>query len=196
MENLSAILEACLFVATKPMSLKDLVRASGANLEDVRRVIEELAAKRNTAESGIHVVVLDGSVQLVSSPVCADAVRQLAKEETAPELTRPSLEALTIIAYRGPVTKPEIEAIRGVNCSLILRNLLMRGLIEEKDDSSRLQPVYTLSSDTLRYLGLHSKEELPDYEVLHANAAIDKLLAAVMIPPVATGGMTPPSENV
>lgn len=187
MENLSAILEACLFVATKPVSLKDLARASGAGLEEVRAAIEALATKRNTPESGIHVVLLDGLVQLVSSPECANAVSQLAKEESAPELTRPSLEALTIIAYRGPVTKPEIEAIRGVNCSLILRNLLMRGLIEEKDDPSRLQPVYTLSADTLRFLGLHAKEELPDYETLHANAAIDKLLAAVM---------TQPSENV
>lgn len=183
MENLVAVLEACLFVSTKPVSLKELSRASGASLEEVKSVIDQLATQRNTEASGIHVVLLDGTVQLVSNPAHAKAVALLAKEEVAPELTRPSLEALTIIAYRGPVTKPEIEAIRGVNCSLILRNLLMRGLIEEKDDASRLQPVYTLSADTLRYLGLHAKEELPDYDSLHANAAIDKLLAAVMTQP-------------
>lgn len=178
--SLLANIEACLFVATKPLAVKELVKATGATEDEVRAAIDELAKLRNVDGSGIHVLTLDGTVQLVTSPVCAEAVARLAKDEIAPELTRPSLEALTIIAYRGPVTKPEIEAIRGVNCSLILRNLLMRGLVEEREDAQRFQPVYTLSPDTLRFLGLHDKSELPDYSTLHANAHIDKLLAAVM----------------
>ena len=178
--SLIANIEACLFVATKPLAIRELVKVTGAIEAEVMATVEALAKQRNVESSGVHVLVLDGAVQLVTSPVCADVVASLAKDEAAPELTRPSLEALTIIAYRGPVTKPEIEAIRGVNCSLILRNLLMRGLIEERDDVSRLQAVYTLSADSLRYLGLHSKDELPDYATLHANAHIDKLLSAVM----------------
>ena len=180
MENLVAHIEACLFVATKPVAVKELVKATGTTEDEVLAAIGELTKLRNQDSSGIHVLSLDGTVQLVSSPVCAEIVGKMAKDELAPELTRPSLEALTIIAYRGPVTKPEIEAIRGVNCSLILRNLLMRGLIEERDDSQRMQSVYTLSPDALRFMGLHSKEELPDYATLHANAHIDKLLSAVM----------------
>lgn len=187
MQNLSAHIEACLFVATKPVSIRDIVRATGASDEEVIAAITELSTNRNTPSSGIHVLQLDGTVQLVSSPDCAEIVGKMAKDELAPELTRPSLEALTIIAYRGPVTKPEIEAIRGVNCSLILRNLLMRGLIEERDDAQRLQAVYTLSPDALRFMGLHAKEELPDYATLHANAHIDKLLAAVMTGPETSG---------
>jgi segregation and condensation protein B len=180
MENLVAILEACLFVAAKPVSMKELARVTGVSETAVAVAVEDLARQRNSEHSGVHVLVLDETVQLVSSPACAEIVGKIVKDEFPPELTRPSLEALTIIAYRGPVTKPEIEAIRGVNCSLILRNLLLRGLVEERDDAQRLQPVYTLSSDALRYLGLHSKEELPDYATLHANAHIDKLLSAVM----------------
>lgn len=180
MENLAAHIEACLFVATKLVSLRELAKATGVSEDEVAAAVADLIQSRNTESSGIHLIQLDGSVQLVSSPNCAEIVGKMAKDELAPELTRPSLEALTIIAYRGPVTKPEIEAIRGVNCSLILRNLLMRGLIEERDDAQRMQPVYTLSPDALRFMGLHSKEELPDYATLHANAHIDKLLAAVM----------------
>lgn len=180
MQNVIANLEACLFVATKPLAIKELVKVTGASEIDVMAAVDALAKLRNVEGSGVHVLTLDGSVQLVTSPACAEVVARLAKDEIAPELTRPSLEALTIIAYRGPITKPEIEAIRGVNCSLILRNLLMRGLIEERDDTQRFQAVYTLSPDTLRFLGLHDKTELPDYATLHANAHIDKLLAAVM----------------
>ncbi|MEK7183129.1 MAG: SMC-Scp complex subunit ScpB [Patescibacteria group bacterium] len=180
MQNVIANVEACLFVATKPVALKELVKATGVSEAEVSAAIAELTQLRNVESSGIHIISLDGTVQLVSSPACSETVGRIAKDELAPELTRPSLEALTIIAYRGPVTKPEIEAIRGVNCSLILRNLLMRGLIEEKDDAKRMQAVYTLSADALRFLGLHAKEELPDYTTLHANAHIDKLLVAVM----------------
>lgn len=178
--NLRANIEACLFVATKPISVKELIKVTGASEVDVSTALDELVQQRNSEGSGIHILLLDGTVQLVTNPGSAEVVARLAKDEVAPELTRPSLEALTIIAYRGPVTKPEIEAIRGVNCSLILRNLLMRGLIEERDDAVKLQPVYSLSTDALRFMGLHSKEELPDYTTLHGNAHIDKLLATVM----------------
>lgn len=180
LQTVMANIEACLFVATKPVALKELAKFLELNEAEIAAAVEELARLRNVPSSGVHVIVLDGAVQLVSSPDCAESVAKIAKDELAPELTRPSLEALTIIAYRGPVTKPEIEAIRGVNCTLILRNLLMRGLIEERDDAKRLQSVYTLSTDALRFLGLHSKDELPDYATLHANAHIDKLLEAVM----------------
>ncbi len=178
--SLLANIEACLFVATKPLAIKELVKVTGTTEDAVLVAVEELAKLRNVEGSGVHVLTLDGMVQLVTSTACAETVARLAKDEIAPELTRPSLEALTIIAYRGPVTKPEIEAIRGVNCSLILRNLLMRGLIEERDDAQKLQSVYSLSTDALRFMGLHSKSELPDYETLHGNAHIDKLLATVM----------------
>ena len=91
-------------------------------------------------------------------------------------MTQPSLETLTIIAYRGPITKPEIEQIRGVNCSLILRNLLIRGLIEEKEDKQRLQNTYTISFDFLRHLGADRVEELPQYSDLHTDEVVGQLI--------------------
>lgn len=182
MNELSAKIEAVLFVATKPMLAKQLAKILDVSIEDVDAAILELVAVRNADQSGIHVITGEEGVQLVSSPRFADVVSALAKEDVDSELTRPSLETLTIVAYRGPMTKPEIEAIRGVNCTLILRNLLVRGLIAEEEDAMKLQAVYTLSNDALRYLGLHDVKELADYDVLHGNNKIDKLLETIGLP--------------
>lgn len=171
-------LEALLFASAKPLSLKQLASLLLMPIEDVRQAVAELTEARNTAESGIHVLVHGETVQFVTNPELAEIVKRLSKED-AGELTRPSLETLTVIAYRGPMTRPELEAIRGVQCALILRNLLTRGLIEEKDDARRGEPVYTLSTDSLRYLGVHSLEELPDYEAFKGDARISKLVDAL-----------------
>jgi segregation and condensation protein B len=162
------------------MTTKQLAVALGVQLAEIDAALTELGTARNVESSGIHLVVGDEGAMLASNPACADVVASLAKEDIEPELTRPSLETLTIIAYRGPMTKPEIEAIRGVNCTLILRNLLVRGLITEDEDRIKLQPVYAMSNDALRVLGLHSVKELPEYDELHANAKVDKLLAALV----------------
>lgn len=179
MNELATKIESILFVATKPMTMKQLAAAAGVSVDEATAAVDGLSAARNVDASGIHVVVGDEGVMLASNPTFAEIVSSLAKEEIDAELTRPSLEALTIIAYRGPMTKPEIEAIRGVNCTLILRNLLMRGLITEDEDAIKLQAVYALSNDALRHLGLHSVKDLPEYDSLHANAKVDTLLAAL-----------------
>ncbi len=183
MENLQAKIESVLFVATKPLSVKQLARAVDAGESDVRDVIAEIIASRNTETSGIHVVQNGDDVQFATNPACAKLVEEYLAVELDPELTKPSVEALTIIAYRGPITKPEVEAIRGVNCSLIVRNLLLRGLIIEQDDGVKMQPVYTLSTDALRFFGVTRVEDLPDYGELHTNAKIAQLLATLSVAP-------------
>ncbi len=179
MTSLAAKIEAVLFVATKPMTVKQLANVCNVVVDDAAGAVEEITALRNGDSSGVHLVEGEEGVMLVTNPAFAETVANLAKEDIEPELTRPSLETLTIVAYRGPITKPEIETIRGVNCSLILRNLMMRGLVDEREDVIKLQPVYNLTNDAMRYLGLHTVQELPDYAELHGNAKIDKLLAAL-----------------
>jgi len=173
---LTTILEAVLFAAAKPLEIKTLVKALNTNQETLREAIDELKNLRNVESSGIQVVEQEGKLQLATNSNAAEAVKTFAKEDMGGELTRPSLETLTIIAYRGPMTKPEIEQIRGVNCTLILRNLLVRGLIEEKDDVTKLQPIYSVSLDMLRHLGIHGVSELPDFESFHNNAQIDQMI--------------------
>lgn len=175
------LLEAALFLSAKPLSWRQISRICSCSADEAKALAARLAERRNVDGQGIHAVIGEDGVQLATNPALAEVLAALGDEDAEPELTRPSLETLTIIAYRGPITKPEIEAIRGVNCTLILRNLLMRGLIEEKDDAIKMQSVYSLSLDALRYLGLHSAKELPDYDELHGNVEIGKLLAALSL---------------
>ena len=86
------------------------------------------------------------------------------------------METLTIIAYRGPITRLELEQIRGVNCSLILRNLMIKGLIEEERDGKRMVSDYRVSLNFTRYLGINKIEDLPDYQKLHSHENLVKLL--------------------
>lgn len=183
MTALQSKIEAILFVATKPLSVKQLCRAIDGEEQDVRNALAVLLAAKNVETSGTHIVQNGDDVQMVTNPACAKLVEDYLNVELDPELTKPSVEALTIIAYRGPITKPEIEAIRGVNCSLIVRNLLLRGLIVEQDDAMKMQPVYSLSTDALRFFGAHKVEDLPDYGELHTNAKIEQLLAALSVSP-------------
>src|SRR3990167_2118703 len=175
--SLERTLEAILFAVAKPISFVQLKTVLQVDDQTLREALDRLIQKRNTDESGINILQHDGKIQSVTHPEEAQIVEQFIKEEIGGELTKPSLETLTIIAYRGPITKPEIERIRGINCTLILRNLLMRGLVVEKEDKERLQSVYTISLDFLRHLGVHQIEELPEYVSLHTHRDIDMLLA-------------------
>ncbi|MCD4760548.1 SMC-Scp complex subunit ScpB, partial [bacterium] len=126
--------------------------------------------------SGIHLTVNNKKVQLASNPDNVKVLKEYFQNEISGELTKPSLETLTVIAYRQPVSKEELEQIRGVNCSLILRNLLIRGLIEENNDKNSLATTYSVTMDFLRHLGVSSVEDLPDYEKLNSNENLVKLL--------------------
>jgi len=173
---LTTTLESILFAMAKPVPRSALKKALDVSSEVLDEAIEDLKRRFNAESSGIQLIDHDGELQFVTNPASAEAVASFLKLEADAELTRPSLETLTIIAYRGPITKPEIEQIRGVNCSLILRNLLIRGLIEETDDASRLQPTYTVATKFLRHLGARDLSELPDYAELHGNERIGKLI--------------------
>jgi segregation and condensation protein B len=174
---LTTKLEAILFAVAKPLSIKQIAKQLAVSEEVIREAVVALQEKRNTEESGIHLIEQEEKIQLVSSPLHGEDVVLFLKQEDSGPLTRASLETLTIIAYRGPITKPEIEQIRGVNCSLILRNLLIRGLVEERDDIERLQPVYTISLELMKKMGLDSVASLPDYPSFHDNKQIDELLS-------------------
>lgn len=176
MNNLSGKIEALLFATAKPMSVRMLAKVLSSGEEVIREALDVLRLKRNVEDSGIFLLEHAGEVSLVSNPVFADVLMQMVSTDATSELTRPSLETLTIIAYRGPMTKPEIEQIRGVNCSLILRNLQIRDLIIETMNTEKLQPVYEVSQTFLRHLGLTSLAELPSFEAYHHNEDIDRLL--------------------
>ncbi len=161
-----ASIEAILFVASTPLSYKALAKATDSSIEKVAEAVETLAVKYNHEDSGIHIFVADESVQMGTNPTLKEVTDGFVKSDIMGELTRAQLETLTVIAYRGPVTRPEMEQIRGVNCAVIVRNLLMRGLIQAAQQQQALMESYVLTIEALAHLGVTKVEELPDYEAL------------------------------
>ena len=174
---LTTTIEAVLFAAAKPIKLSDLRKHLDLSEEVVREAIDDITRRFNTEGSGIHLMEQNGAVQFVSNASVGEDVAKFLRVEASGPLTRPSLETLTIIVYRGPITKPEIEMIRGVNCSLILRNLLIRGFILEEQDKESLQPVYRVSHEFLQAIGVNRLDVLPDYEAFRTNEKIAELLS-------------------
>ena len=153
--------------------LADLLKA---DKKEIVKSADELLADYKNNQTGVQIIKDGAKYQMVSSPENAKVIQEFIKDETTGELSRPSLEALTIIAYRGPVSKIDLDRIRGVNCALILRNLLIRGLIEGKLDKKKNETYYTASFDFIRFLGLNSINDLPDYARLHQDETIDRIL--------------------
>ena len=162
-----AHLESILFVSAKPSTIKNLSKLLSVEQNQIEIWIDELSEFYNHDDRGVRLVRSGDEVQMFSAPQCRELIETFLKEEVTGELTRPQLETLTIIAYRGPISKPDIEHIRGINCTLILRNLLWRGLIEETDMSTPEIPAYRVTLDFIRYLGVPSIESLPNYESLN-----------------------------
>lgn len=177
MTNLQAKLEALLFVAAKPMESKELARLTGSKVEAVVEVLDELLKDYEKEGRGVNIIKQAKTYQLVTAPAVADLIKEFIKDETMGELSRPSLEALTIIAYRGPISKLDLDRIRGVNCALILRNLLLHGLIEAKSDSKKSETYYSVTLDFIRFLGITDISALPDYEKLRQHDSLEKILA-------------------
>ena len=169
-------IESILFVTNRPLSIVKLAQICDVKKEDVIKTIDELIEIYTTRDSGLRLLRHGDSVQMSTANETSDFVREYLKDETTGEMTKPSLETLTIIAYRGPITKAELEQVRGVNCSLILRNLMMRGLVEALGEVGQPLTQYQVTMDFLRFLGISSVEELPDYKKLRSNENVVKAL--------------------
>lgn len=185
-------IESLLFVAARPMSVKRLAEVCGASKEEVTAVLDQLAAAYNVEGSGIRLLRNGNDAQMSTSPDNARLVQDFLKDETTGELTKPSLETLTIVAYRGPVTKAELEQIRGVNCSMILRNLLMRGLVEAQGEPYEPMTTFRVTLDFLRFLGVAGVEELPEYDKLRSHENVVRVLEMA----VSAGGGSAPGGKI
>ena len=177
--NLKSKIESILFVANKPLSAGKISQLVEADKKSVKQELNDLINEYKEKNSGIIIAKNLISYQMTTNPSNADIIKKFLKDEISGELTQPALETLTIVAYRGPISKPEIEQIRGVNCGLILRNLRIRGLVEQnngKDLKKKLENknndflseefYYNISFDFLKFLGISSIEELPEFEEL------------------------------
>lgn len=176
MSRIKSKIESLLFISAKPMSTKQLAGLLKTKVEDVKKAGESLVDEYLGKKRGVQIIKNASKFQMVSSADNAKLVQEFLSDETSGELSRPSMETLTIIAYRGPISKISLDRIRGVNCSLILRNLLLRGLVEMKESKDKEESFYTVSFDFIRFLGINKVEELPDFERLHKDDTIDRVL--------------------
>jgi len=173
---LKSKIESLLFISAKPLALSQLAGLLKADKKEIIKSADELLADYKNNQAGLQIIKDGAKYQMVSAPANAKIIQEFIKDETTGELTRPSLEALTIIAYRGPISKIDLDRIRGVNCALILRNLLIRGLIEGKFDKKKNETYYAATFDFIRFLGLNKINDLPDYIRLHQDETIDRIL--------------------
>ena len=174
-------IESLLFISNKPLTVKAVVNflkkeGDEVKSDEVEAAFEELKEKYNNPENGFQIIQSGDNFQMVSNPDSADLVKKFVKDDMTGELTPASLETLTVVAYRGPISKAELEQIRGVNCSLILRNLLIRGLVEASENNVSGDTIFRVTVEFLKYLGLNSVEELPDYEKLHSAVNLEEYL--------------------
>lgn len=176
---MQSIVESILFVSGEPVKKAKLVKilASVAKAEEVEKTLEMLSEKYSKTESGLMLLKKGEEVQLVSNSENAEYVEQLVKSELQDSLSNAAMEVVSIVAYRGPIAKSEIEAIRGVNCSYTLRNLLLRGLIERNDNPRDNRGyVYSISFDFLKKLGVDDVKKMPEYATLSIDERINSII--------------------
>ena len=163
--NLEAKIEAILFWKGEPVSLKRLAFWLGVDEKEIAPVLDELEKK--LTDRGVALLRKDNEVALGTAPALGELMESLAKEELSGELSKASLETITIILYRGPVGKQEIDYIRGVNSGYTLRSLLIRGLVDRLENpSDRRTYLYKPTFELLSYMGIKRLEDLPDYQAV------------------------------
>lgn len=176
-EKLKSIIESVLFVSGEPVKISRLAKIAGVATAEAEAAVGILQNDHTERKSGLMIIKKEDAVQLATSPDNAAFVDQLVKSEIQENLSRASLEVLSIIAYRGPITRVEVEAIRGVNCSFTIRTLLMRGLLERVENPNDNRGyLYKISFELLKKLGIESVEKLPDFEKLSKDERIDSII--------------------
>jgi len=177
-KNLESIIESILFVKGEPITFLQLSKIIEESEDAVKEAVDALEKKMVDENRGLIIVKNKKDVQLVTSPDNAEFIDKMIRGDLQDSLSKASLEVLSIIAYRGPVTRFDIDAIRGVNSSFILRNLLMRGLIKKKEEKNKRVNSYEVSLEFLKKLGVNNIKDLPDYARLSTDRRVEKISAS------------------
>ena len=164
MNNLAAKIEALLYIYGESMDIGRIAGTLKAEMDEVTEALKELGENLKSEERGLFLVREKDKVQLTTKPEFAKLLEDVVKEELHESLTTAALETLSIVAYSGPMTRAELEYIRGVNSSFTLRNLLIRGLVSREIDPKRGNVyLYSPSFDLLRHLGVSQQQDLPEH---------------------------------
>lgn len=163
--SVSARLEALLFVAPEPVSTSQLATVLQITPSEIEGGLNELT--QQLTERGIKLQRFRGKYQLTTTPEAAEIIETFLGLEATSKLSKAALEALAIVAYQQPVTRPQIDAVRGVNSDGVLKSLLNKGLIEEagRAEGPGRPILYHTTTDFLQHFGLNNLDELPKLEL-------------------------------
>jgi segregation and condensation protein B len=166
MNELIKKLETVLFWRGEPISRKRLAEILKVGQTDLNTAIEEL--KTSFTDRGIVIVEKENELTLGTAPAFGEFIASLEKEELNKQLSKASLETLSIIMYKNGASRAEIDYIRGVNSNFILRALSVRGLVERlQDPADARKYIYKPTFELLQFMGITSVEELPEYGETH-----------------------------
>lgn len=162
--ELEARLEALLFAAPGPVSAQQLADALQIQVQVVETGLRSLETQYNEGARGLRLQHHHARLQLTTAPEAAQDVERLLGLDMTSRLSRAALETLAIIAYQQPVTRPQVDAVRGVNSDGVMKSLLSKGLVQEvgRADAPGRPILYSTTPDFLQYFGLSSIEELPE----------------------------------
>jgi segregation and condensation protein B len=166
--SLDSQLEAVLFWKGEPQSIKKLAASLGKKEEEIKAGLEIL--KEKIKDRGVELIYKDNEVMLGTAAKLSHIIERLTKEELVRDLGKAGLETISIIAYKGPISRAEIDYIRGVQSTFILRNLQIRGLVERvENEKDRRSFLYRPTFELLQFLGVSKIEDLPEYEKVKAE---------------------------
>ena len=165
--HVRGVIEALLFISEKPVMLEQMKEViEGVSTSDMRECIMSLKSEYEGKDSGIAIVEIAGGYQMLSNPHYASYVKKFYRTRRKERLSKPALETLAIVAYKQPVTRLDVELIRGVNSDGVSAHLLSKGLIKiagRKDVPGRPY-IYGTTKEFLEYFGLKSLDDLPKLE--------------------------------
>ncbi len=172
MNNLTNIIEAIIFASGEAVPVKYIVEKLGCTLKEVNAGVGELKEKYG-GESGIHLLTFNGKLQFATNPSYKQPVSEVLTPIKEKEFTKTILECAAIIAYKQPITKPELEEIRQVSCDYAIHTLLELEMIVPcgRKDAVGKPILYATTDNFLKRFKLNSIDELPDYDELMAQIA-------------------------
>ena len=168
---LISALEVLLFVSDGPVEISHLTKALGQDSETTYAALQELNQNYREQNSGLRIQDYNGRFQLVTHPMFASLIETYLSLDLTTKLSTPALETLAVIAYRQPVTRAQIESVRGVDTSGMLRTLIQRGLIEEagRMEGAGRPILYHVTEEFMHHFGLTGLDELPPLETTEAD---------------------------
>lgn len=175
-KSIKSAFESMLYIWGQPLPAKDAADTLDISKKDAIELFEELMDEYEKEDRGIRIRRINESFQFITKPENADFVKRLCTPVKIKRLSQAALEVLAIIAYRQPVTKGEIDAIRGVKCDRVIEGLERKGLIKEKGRSDAVgRPILYATTDMfLKNFGFEDLSELPEIEDLEGVMEIDE----------------------